>query len=566
MEVRDSRRLTGPNIVTDGPAAILDIIIEPGDNADEAAAIWRGHATRMLTAVGWEARLEHRVFPGGMSLAFRAPIDALYAATEVNEWAWAATIAELAEGRGALPDPPFEQAVIDLRAEIAEESNPAVLEMHEAARAHDVSFLWDDDRVSIGLGAGSRTWPARAVPDPGSVDLSKIREIPLVQVTGTNGKTTTVRLLAAMVRAAGSMPGTSSTDWIAVGDEVLDRGDYSGPGGAREILRDPRVDVAILETARGGMLRRGLAVERSDVALVTNVAEDHLGEFGVHDLDALAECKFIVGRAARHLVLNADDPVVRRHGARQTVPITWFTTDPQDEFVLSHVAAGGTACLLERGRLVRVSEGRKHALLEIADVPITLGGAARHNTENALAAIGVAFQLGLGARAIIDGLRGFESTPEENPGRLNEFRIGGARFIVDFAHNPHGVEALLRMAAALPARRRLVTLGQAGDRDDDAIRALARSTWSARPDRVLIKAMTEYLRGREADEIPTILEAELRAAGATDEHIMHTGSELDTAKRAVDWARDGDLVLLITHADRDSVVAYLREKAAATEV
>ncbi|MFV1987794.1 MAG: Mur ligase family protein [Gemmatimonadota bacterium] len=566
MEVHDSRRLTGPNIVTDGPAAILDLVVGPGDDVEAAVAAWRRNAERMLAAVGWDgARLHHRVFHGGLSLAFRAPIDALYAATEVNEWAWDAAVTELAGGSEDDRAAGFDEAVARLRREIENEVNPGVLALQAAARSHDVAFLWDDDHVSVGLGSGSHTWSAGHVPSPADIDWSRVHDVPVAQITGTNGKTTTVRLLAAMARAADMVAGVSSTDWIAAGEDVLDHGDYSGPGGARQVLRDRRVDCAVLETARGGMLRRGLALERTDVALVTNVAEDHLGEFGVHDLDALAECKFVVARAAAHLVLNADDPVVRRHGAESATPVTWYSLDAGDPFVAEHVEGGGDACLLERGRLVHVTGGRRLAMAEVADVPITLGGAARHNVANALAAIGVAARLGLSHRAIGDGLRRFRSTPESNPGRLNEFEIDGARFIVDFAHNPHGVDALLEMAAALPARRRLITLGQAGDRDDDAIRALARSTWAARPDRILIKSMLEYLRGRDEGEIPAILEAELREAGAGDEHFSHTGSELETAAAAVEWAEPGDLILLIIHTDRGSVVDFLRAAAVSTQ-
>ncbi len=384
-----------------------------------------------------------------------------------------------------------------------------------------------------------------------------MHDIPVALVTGTNGKTTTVRLLAAICRAAGLVPGISSTDWIAAGDDVLDRGDYSGPGGARQVLRDRRVEVGVLETARGGMLRRGLAVERADVAAVTNVAEDHLGEFGVHDLDALAQCKFVVARAARHLVLNADDPVVRRHGERLEIPTTWFSLDPEDPFVQASPGGRRLGVRARARPLVLASEGRKVALAEVAEVPIALGGAARHNIANALAAIGVAHQLGLGAKAIGEGLRRFESTTESNPGRLNEFEIDGVRIFLDFAHNPHGVEALLEMAAALPARRRLVTIGQAGDRDDDSIRELAAATWRTTPDRVLIKAMKDYVRGREEGEVAGMLEAELRRLGAGDAQLAHTGSEVETARAALDWAEPGDLVLLIVHSHRDEVTAFL---------
>ncbi len=553
MEVRDSRRLTGPNLLTTGPGVVLDIVVTAGDDGAGAAEVWRRQLARMLEAVGWtDAELFSRIFPGGMSLAFHAPIDALYAATEVNEWAWAATVAELAGEEEA----EFDTAAQRLREEIAGEVNPAVLQLQALAADHDVAFLWDDDRVSVGLGRGSRTWAVDAIPTNDEIPWDRIHDVPVAQITGTNGKTTTVRLLAAMVRASGLVPGVSSTDWIEAGDEVLDHGDYSGPGGARQVLRDRRVERALLETARGGMLRRGLAVEKTDAALVNNVAEDHLGEFGVHDLDALAACKFVVARAARRLVLNADDPVVRRHGEAIDVPTTWFSLTAEDPFIVAHRGAGGEVCVLERGRIILATGERKVAILEIAEVPIALVGAARNNVANALAAVAVAKHLGLGVKAIADGLRRFESTPETNPGRQNEFDVEGVRVILDFAHNPHGVEALLEMAAAIPGRRRLVTIGQAGDRDDASIRQLARSTWDARPDKVLIKAMTEYLRGREEGEVAALLEAELRAQGASDEHLAHTGSELETAKAALDWAEPGDLVLLIVHSDRDAVVSY----------
>ncbi len=558
MEVRDSRRLTGPNIVTDGPAAVIDVEVPDAAAGREAARRWRVHLERMLDAVGWGgATTVDRHFHGGMSLAFRAPIDALYAATEVNEWAWAAAAAEL----GADPAAPFEAEAERLRQLIAEEINPPLLALERAAAERGVAFLWDDDEVSVGLGRGSTTWPARAVPEPEAVDWSAVHDVPVAQITGTNGKTTTVRLLAAAVRAAGLVPGVSSTDWIAAGDELLDRGDYSGPGGARQVLRDRRVECAVLETARGGMLRRGLAVAATDVACVTNVAEDHLGEFGVHDLDALAECKFVVARAARRLVLNADDPVVRRHGATVSQPVTWFTLEPAAPHVAELRQSAAALCRLEWGRVVWEEGGEKVAIAEVADLPVTLGGAARHNVANVLAATAVARHLGIAVGAIADGLRSFESTPEDNPGRLNQFEIGGARVIVDFAHNPHGVRALIEMAARLPAQRRLLTIGQAGDRDDASIRELARATWSAQPDLVLVKELHDYLRGRAEGEIPALIEAELRACGAGDHQLARTGSELETVRRALEWAGEGDLVLLIVHSDRDEVVGYLEAAA-----
>ena len=557
MEVRDSRRLTGPNILWERPGAVLDVSLEPGTDAGRAVAAWEGPARRLLEAVGWgRESLRSRVFQGGVSLALSAPMDALYAATEINEWAWEAAARALrAEPRGGED---LESAARRLRAAIAEESNPRLLELARAAEDHGITFLSDDDFASAGLGAGSRTWPVNALPRPDSVAWEERFDIPVALITGTNGKTTTVRLLAAMVEAAGRVPGFCSTEGVWVGAEVVEPGDYSGPGGARKVLRDSRVEVAVLETARGGMLRRGLAVPRARVAALTNVAEDHLGEWGVHDLDELADTKMIVRRAAQALVVNADDPVLAPKAARCGLPITWFSLDPSRP----QLARGETACWLQ-GTSLRLRRGsRSDTLLDVAEIPMTLAGAARHNVANALAAIGLAVALELPMEAIRGGLRAFTSSADQNPGRLNRFDLGGAQVLVDFAHNPHGMAALLATAAALPARRRLVLLGQAGDRDDESLKALAGEVWAGRPDRIILKELASDLRGRQAGEIPRLLAAELRRLGAPEEAIEVADSELEAVHEALRWARPGDLLLLVSHVSRSQVLSLLGRLAA----
>jgi UDP-N-acetylmuramyl tripeptide synthase len=174
-----------------------------------------------------------------------------------------------------------------------------------------------------------------------------------------------------------------------------------------------------------------------------------------------------------------------------------------------------------------------------------------------MGATGVALALGLGVEAIRTGLEKFRSTPEENPGRLNLFELGDATVVVDFAHNPHGMEALLGMAAAMPARRRLVTTGQAGDRDDDSILQLARTIAAAKPDRVVVKELTEYLRGRAEGEVATMIVQELERAGLAPEAIDRADSEMSSVRQALAWCEPGDLLLLITHSKRSGVVSYL---------
>jgi cyanophycin synthetase len=564
MSLLDSRRLTGPNLLWDREGAVLDISLEPAeaDAADAAdaegalIAAWRREARRLLDAVGWrDEETAVRRFPGGASLAISAPVDALYAATEVNEEAWASALASL---RGeAAPD---SAAVERLKAAIERERNPALLALRAAAKARNVAFLSDDRQASVGLGVGSLTWPVDALPAPEEVPWERVQDVPVVLVTGTNGKTTTVRLLAAMARAAGLLVGTTSTDRVEVGGEITRRGDYSGPEGARLVLRDRRVELAILETARGGILRRGLAVRRADAALVTNVAADHLGEFGIGDVESLAEAKMVVARVVApegRVVLNADDPLITARAGRASAPIVWFSLDPERSPARALLGAGETAWVLHGGELELWHGGWKRVVAHVDDIPIAFGGAARHNLANALAALALGSSLLLPNEAMLRGLRHVRGTPEDNPGRGNLLELDGVKILIDYAHNPHGVTAVLGIAANLLARRRLILLGQAGDRDDASLRDLARAAWKLSPDRVVIKELPEMLRGRTAGEVPAILEDEIRRLGAGGEVIGRAATEIDGVRQALAWARKGDLLLLLIHTQRDEVLALL---------
>jgi cyanophycin synthetase len=561
MKVLDSRRLTGPSLLLDRPGAILDVSLQDLD-ADHAAPAWRQSAGRFLEAVGWPGQeLACRRFPGGISLAFSAPVDCLYAATEVNEAAWTLAVSHL-KGGAAFG---FEDSVAALKNTIAKERNPALLALEEAARTRGLNFLLGEEQVSAGSGKGAAVWSTESLPGAGAVDWQRIHDVPLALVTGSNGKTTVVRLLGAMVGTTGGAVGTTSTDGVAVGTRFLVEGDFSGPSGARLVLRDSAVDTAILETARGGILRRGLPVSRANVAVITNIAADHLGEFGVESLGDLAETKLLVSKAlgtSGVLVLNADDPLLVARSGRILARLIWFSLDPASPVVKRHVDAGGTAVVEDSGEIVVAQGKRRTVVASTADVPMTFGGMARHNVANALAAVAGANALGLEIDAIGSALRRFGREVGDNPGRANLLELGGARILLDYAHNPHGMTALVGVAQTLPARRRLVMLGQAGDRDDDAIRELARAAWTLQPDRVVVKEMDRYLRGRALGEVPAILVDEFARLGAPEAAITTIGPEIDGVREALGWARPGDLLVLAVHQDRPAVLGFLNRLTA----
>ena len=581
MHVVDSRRLTGPSLLLDRPGVILEVALD-GLDTDAALAAWSAEATRLLDALGWGGTtLVTRVHAGGASLAFAAPVDALYAATVVNEAAWQLAIATLGgdeafaiergHGHGdTLEDlttdgdegaEPYEATVERLRATIAAERNPRLMALAEAAASRNIVLLSDDRRVSLGLGSRSRSWPVEGLPSVTAVAWGKLGSIPVALVTGTNGKSTTVRLLGAIAKAAGKVAGVTSTDRVTVGDEVVADGDFSGPNGARSVLRDRRVEIAFLELARGGILRRGLAVPRADVALVTNVSNDHLGEYGIFDLATLADAKLVVARAVSakgRVVLNADDPLLLERGGRLAAPVLWFTLDGKHRDVVAHVERGGEACVLDGETLVLRRGGRRDELAHIDEVPIAFGGSARHNVANALGAAGVAMSLGLPIEAIHAGLTTFGHDPAENPGRANRWDLNGVTAIVDYAHNPHGMAALAQVVASIPAKRRGLVIGQAGDRDDEVIREFVRAAWSMRPGRVFVKEMEAFLRGREPGAVSAVIASELGRLGAAADAISRHDDELSAVRAALAWARAGDVLVLTTHAERDAVTALMR--------
>jgi UDP-N-acetylmuramyl tripeptide synthase len=558
MEFIDARRLTGPNLLWDRPGSILDVGCSE-EEAERLVPFWESTVRRMLDALKWENQsTRSRELSGGVSVALSAPIDALYSASAINEWAWACCESEFGEAQ--VPD--FDNAVERLAGEIEAESNPAMMRLASAAENRGKSFLWDDDEVSIGLGSGSRTWPIGNLPDPAELDWGEIHDIPAGLITGTNGKTTTVRLAAHIARAAGRNVGLSSTDWIAVNDRIIDRDDWSGPGGARNVLRHRDVDLAILETARGGLLRRGLGISRADAALITNIAEDHLGDFGSRSVNELLNVKWVVSRAVESsgtLVLSADDDLLVAKSREFSGNIAWFTLDPDNPTVTGHVAGGGLAFVLAGDDLLCRDGDRVETICSSTEIPITLGGAARHNIANALGAAALTHCLGISSGDIRAGL--LSMSQDENPGRTNVYSISGFRVLVDFAHNPAAMQALFDMARALPAKRRLLAFAQAGDRTDGQIRELARSAWSIGLDAVIVSELEHYARGRAKGEVFGLIRDELISCGAREEQVRHFMEETESFDAALDWARPGDLVILIALGARKEIQDKLRPQS-----
>lgn len=569
MRLLDSRRLRGPNLQTMAPCAVAEVTLERGERRAEAAAAWRREASRMRKALGWADAdaLRVREFRGGLVFALPAPVDVLYLATEVNEWAIARASDHLAGRKGGRS---FDEARDRFAAKAREEKNPRLVALRAAASAEGAPFIWDDDRVTLGMAGRSVTFELMALPEPREVEWSALGRIPVVLVTGTNGKTTTARLLSRMGKVAGKVVGSTSTDGVYVDGKLVLEGDYTGAEGARLVLRRPEVELAVLETARGGILRRGLSIDACDAAVITNVSADHVGEFGVNDLATMVAAKAVIGRIVRpggRVVLNADDARLARLARSFPAPAVLFSMKPRGKAVLDHLKRGGEVFTVEDGVLVRKSRKLAAPLLRVDEAPITFGGAAPYNVANALAAAAAAHAIGLSSDAITGALRAFGASPDDNPGRGHVVRLPrGPTVLLDFGHNPAGLVGLYALARSLcgPRGRLLAVHTQPGDRTPEDTRGLASAIVRGRPHRVVAWESPDYRRGREPGDITLALRSALIRAGQKPRSVGTAPDELAAVRHLLELARAGDVVVVAPHIEREAIAGLLEERAPAS--
>ncbi len=554
MRLVEVRLLEGPNVYRLEPVAKLEVAVgrrrtwygqrEPGAHALVrlgASVPARGWPDPVVSIVGWVRRLR-ATHDGGLAGV------RVHRSSDPGHWivTWPWTGAERAQTIAEAAYALAERDVSPARRARLTGAQGRLLARHEAAIA------------------AAGTTPPSWIRDTE-------RRMPIISISGTNGKSTVTRLITHVLVRAGRRVGTTTSDGVLVNERMVDPGDWTGPGGAAQIIGRHDVDVAVLETARGGIVLRGVGYESNDASVLTNVSSDHLDLQGIHTLPELAEVKATICRITRSdgwVILNGDDPNVAAIARRVRAPVAYFSLAPHASVaVRRHLAGGGRSYVLRRGALVEVSgaDDPGRVLADVRDVPIAIGGLARHNVANALAAAGGARALGATIEEVGEGLRDFRPSTDRSPGRLNIFRLGSRIVIVDFAHNEAGVDAILDVAegiaggAAGRAAPITMIIGTAGDRPDDTLRGIGRIA-ARRAQRIAIKETLHYLRGRSRDSVVGELMAGVRS-GRTRRRTVTTRH----GARAPAAGRDGALDVPVYPSETAALRAELNGAGAAAE-
>lgn len=539
MKISEIRDLDGPNIFLRKPAIKLEVAAKDGD-------IWVNREASSFAAA-------EAIEPAGLEPAEPERLMVL--------------IVEVVNRLHDLCDQPRPET--------------AFRRMEEAGH-YVVAFTWWHRRFAKALGALALQFvlgetddidagiarlreilsSPREDDDAPEMVLNKDRRPPIIAITGTNGKTTTSRLTGFILMHAGKKVGMTSSAGVYIDTEQVLQGDYSGPGGAHRVLEED-VDVAVLETARGGMLLRGLGYEESDVSIVTNVSADHLGLHGVLTIEGLAEVKSLVPRMTREdgfAVLNADDP--RVFAMRDLIRARPFLVSRQEMSpdVQKHIERGGWALTVDDGQVRWWHDGTSEVLTSLNEIPVTFGGRAPHMVENALCAAAGCLALGLGMDQVRAGLAGFRSSARDNHGRLNVYKLDGATVVIDFAHNEAGLRQLLNFASHFREGDGKLTavVGTAGDRDDDVLRGIGRQA-ALQADHVIKKDTSKYLRGRQPGEMLRLMQAGIERAG-TEVEAEDAPSEREACLRAFERVQSGDVVAVMCIEDYDFLLRYLDER------
>jgi cyanophycin synthetase len=539
MQLVEVRQLEGPNLFLLRPAIKLEFALEPGEDL-----FISGPAADLLFSEIPDSQLSRPIDDMGFLALLSEIVGKLHERVGID----------LAESVALAMETPNHYVVA-----FAWERRQFAVTLARAAWAIAEGSLSDIDVAVAGLTEIAATAPTK--PDIPEMLTDDERTVPIIAVTGTNGKTTTTRLIASCLMTIGRKVGWTSSAGVMIQHELVEPGDFTGPAGAMRVFEEPGIDVAVLETARGGILLRGVAYESNDVSVVTNVTGDHLGLHGVHTNEGLRDVKSVVAQVTSpsgYVVLNAEDPLSYSVKDRVRASVVLFAKTEAHEHVRAHRAEGGWVVVIREAAIFSIDSDGEHRVAGLAEVPMTFSGRAPHMVENALAGTAALLAAGLTIDEVRRGLAAFHNEASQNRGRLNVFSVKDGFVVLDFAHNPPGLELLLAFAGNLRKEggRVITVAGTAGDRTDDALRRVGELA-AQHADYTIFKDTVRYLRGREPGEILPLMHAGFEEGGGGAHE--DAPSERDAALRALEMMRANDVVALMCIEDYDFLIDHLNE-------
>lgn len=551
MNVDTVHRITGPHLLLPKTGAALWLTLDERDSWSVIKENLYQRIARASRDLPFGTDIVEHHYTGGVALALTAPPDLLYTACAVLEWA-SSQESEDGELWAAIKHERLQEEKVHLRM------------LHQWAAERDIQAFDDEDGLTLGLGRYGKTWPLDALPELETLPENQFKNIPIAYITGTNGKTTTTRMLARIAQEHGQVPGHTSSDGVVINGESIERGDWTGPGAARMVLRHSAVDVALLETARGGLMRRGLVLGDADVAIVTNISADHLGEWGIDNVERLADAKLVVARglkAGGTLVVGADCPILTK--ALERLPETLRNTITIRRFGTNEASTNNPNLdAWFNGNQIVFKHEDGETKIDVDEIPMSLGGIALHNIHNAAAAGLAAISLGFSLDDVYRGLKSLYPNPEDSRGRANLYHIEGKYVLLDFAHNPGGLKMMAELSRRFPSGDRFFLMGQAGDRSPELIQGLADAAVEIGLAGVVVKNLPGHAYDRNPDEVALSQVEALVRAGQPRSSIEHVADEVEAASRIIDLATPDSLTFLIGHENVDGIMSMLKSRHA----
>ena len=551
-----SRRLVGPNLFFKETGTVLDIPLT--EDRERLTELFYQEANRILPELGWvDIKITHKFFNNGVRYAMIAPVDITMPACDVIDFIWLSVREYVENGKFKSID----EAKKELLPTIKEDENLTYRKLYELAKSKGFNAFRDKNKAFIGSGTGCYEFDLQN-DDLESIAWDKVYDIPAVIVTGTNGKTTTVRLTDFICRYAGKLTGYTSTDWVKVNDELIDEGDYSGPTGHQFVLTNKKVEIALLESARGGLLKRGLIESYVNAAAVTNVSADHLGEDGIETVAELAEAKSIVFRTMgenSHAIINLDNSYMKEKFDKLSCNKIIVTQKADEHDMEYYLAKADYACIVDDGKFIWIEKGQKTVLLDVKEASITVNGFAKHNIENTMVAIALSFKLGIEFATIVEALKEYKNDTKVNRGRANIFEWDNKVAVLDYAHNEAGVDALLSMMKAYDkGGKTYLMIGTTGDRKY-LISPINDIIIKHDVDFIVLKETAKYLRGSEFMELPLSIRKDLADKGYDVSNTFISHGELEGVKYILDKLEDNDVAIFCCQAELEGVAGYLED-------